>query len=310
VSTDAVRTRRLGEGGPDVSVVGLGCNNFGNRCDLEQTRAVVEAALDAGVTLFDTADVYGEGSSESFLGEILAGRRDRVLIATKFGHEMPDGPDVPRGSRAWMRWACEQSLRRLRTDVIDLYQYHRPDGVTPLEETVAALEELVEEGKVRWIGSSNFSPEQVEEAERIAVGGGRARLVSAQNRYSFVKREVEDELLPTCERLGVGVLPYFPLESGLLTGKYTRGVTPTEGRLAQRPEWLSDESFDRVDALQRFADARGVTLLEVAIGGLLAMPAIVSVIAGATKPEQVRANAAAGAWEPDADDIAALKALR
>jgi aryl-alcohol dehydrogenase-like predicted oxidoreductase len=310
MGTQTLQTRTLGDGGPEVSVVGLGCNNFGRRCDLEQTRAVVEAALDVGVTLLDTADVYAEGTSEAYLGEILEGRYDGVVLATKFGHPMPGGPDVPRGSREWMRWACEQSLRRLRTDVIDVYQYHRPDGVTPLEETVGAMQELVDEGKVRWIGSSNFSPEQVEEAERLARASGRARLVSAQNRYSFVQREAEDELLPTCERLGIGVLPYFPLESGLLTGKYTRGVAPTEGRLAERPDWLSDEAFDRVEALQRFADEHGATLLEVAVGGLLAMPAITSVIAGATKPEQVRANAAAGSWEPDADDVAALRALR
>jgi aryl-alcohol dehydrogenase-like predicted oxidoreductase len=310
VGTQSLRTRALGEGGPDVSVVGLGCNNFGRRCDLEQTRAVVDAALDAGVTLLDTADVYADGTSEAYLGEILEGRRDRVVLATKFGHPMPGGPDVPRGSRQWMRWACEQSLRRLRTDVIDVYQYHRPDGVTPLEETVGAMQELVDEGKVRWIGSSNFSPEQVEQAERLARASGRRRLVSAQNRYSFVRREAEDQLLPTCERLGIGVLPYFPLESGLLTGKYTRGVAPTEGRLAGLPDWLSDDAFDRVEALQRFADERGVTLLEVAVGGLLAMPAIASVIAGATKPEQVRANAAAASWEPGAADVVALRALR
>jgi aryl-alcohol dehydrogenase-like predicted oxidoreductase len=305
-----MRTRTLGEGGPEVSVVGLGCNNFGRRCDLEQTRAVVEAALEAGVTLLDTADVYSDGTSEAYLGQILEGRRDRVVLATKFGHPMPDGPDVPRGSREWIRWACEQSLRRLRADVIDVYQYHRPDGVTPLEETVGAMQELVDEGKVRWIGSSNFSPEQVEEAERIGRASGRPRLVSAQNRYSFVQREAEDELLPTCERLGIGVLPYFPLESGLLTGKYTRGVTPTEGRLAERLDWLSEEAFDRVEALQAFAAERGATLLEVAVGGLLAMPAVASVIAGATKPEQARANAAAGAWEPSAADVVALRALR
>jgi aryl-alcohol dehydrogenase-like predicted oxidoreductase len=305
-----MRTRTLGEGGPEVSVVGLGCNNFGRRCDLQQTRAVVEAALEAGVTLLDTADVYSDGTSEAYLGQILEGRRDRVVLATKFGHPMPDGPDVPRGSREWIRWACEQSLRRLRADVIDVYQYHRPDGVTPLEETVGAMQELVDEGKVRWIGSSNFSPEQVEEAERIGRASGRPRLVSAQNRYSFVQREAEDELLPTCERLGIGVLPYFPLESGLLTGKYTRGVTPTEGRLAERLDWLSEEAFDRVEALQAFAAERGATLLEVAVGGLLAMPAVASVIAGATKPEQVRANAAAGAWEPSAADVVALRALR
>jgi len=305
-----VRTATLGDGGPEVSVVGLGCNNFGNRCDLEQTRAVVDAALDAGVTLLDTADVYSGGLSEQFLGEVLAGRRDRVVLATKFGHEMPGGPDAPRGSRTWMRWACEQSLRRLRTDVIDLYQYHRPDGVTPLEETLGAMNELVGEGSVRWIGSSNLSPEQVEEASRLAGEHGWAPYVSAQNRYSFVQREAEDELLPLCARLGVGVLPYFPLASGLLTGKYRRGVEPSEGRLAGRPEALSDEAFDRVEALQRFAERRGASLLEVAIGGLLAMPAVASVIAGATRPEQVRANVEAGAWVPSTHDVAALKALR
>ena len=305
-----MRTATLGDGGPEVSVVGLGCNNFGNRCDLEQTRAVVDAALDAGVTLLDTADVYSGGLSEQFLGEVLAGRRDRVVLATKFGHEMPGGPDAPRGSRTWMRWACEQSLRRLRTDVIDLYQYHRPDGVTPLEETLGAMNELVGEGSVRWIGSSNLSPEQVEEASRLAGEHGWAPYVSAQNRYSFVQREAEDELLPLCARLGVGVLPYFPLASGLLTGKYRRGVEPSEGRLAGRPEALSDEAFDRVEALQRFAERRGASLLEVAIGGLLAMPAVASVIAGATRPEQVRANVEAGAWVPSTHDVAALKALR
>ncbi|HET7573273.1 MAG TPA: aldo/keto reductase [Gaiellaceae bacterium] len=305
-----MRTQRLGNGGPEVSVVGLGCNNFGRRCDLEQTRAVVDAALDAGVTLFDTADVYGEGLSEEYLGQLLEGRRDQVVLATKFGAQMPDGPDAPRGSRTWIRWAVERSLRRLRTDTIDLYQYHHPDGETPLEETLGALNELVEEGKVRFVGHSNFSPEQAEQAERIAGEQGWARCVSAQNRYSFVHRDAEDELLPTCERLGVGMLPYFPLGSGLLTGKYTRGVEPSEGRLAERPEWLTDEAFDRVDALQAFADERGVSLLEVAVGGLLAMPAVVSVIAGATRPEQVRANVEAGAWQPSADDVAALTALR
>jgi len=305
-----VRTRILGTGGPEVSVVGLGGNNFGARCDREQTRAVVEAALDAGITLIDTADVYSQGTSEEYLGEILEGRRERVVLATKFGHEMPGGPDAPRGSREWIRWACEQSLRRLRTDVVDVYQYHRPDGVTPLEQTLEALNELVEEGSVRWIGSSNFPPGQVEAAERIARDRGWARFVSAQNRYSFVRREAEDGLLPTCARLGIGVLPYFPLEGGLLTGKYARGAPAAEGRLAQRPDWLTDEAFDRVDALRRYAEERGVTLLDVAVGGLLAMPAIVSVIAGATTPEQVRANAAAGDWEPRPEDVAALEALR
>ena len=303
-----MRTRTLGDGGPEVSVVGLGTNNFGGRCDLEQTRAVIDAALDASITLFDTADIYGGAKSEEFIGEVLQGRRDRVVLATKFGNERPGGPDVPRGSRAWIRWACEQSLARLRTDVIDFYQYHLPDGITPLEETLGAMSELVDEGKVRFLGSSNFEPAQVEEGEQLAREHGWARFVSVQNEYSLVERGPEDELLPVCERLGVGVLPYFPLASGLLTGKYVRGVEATEGRLAGRE--VPAERFDRVEALQRYADERGVSLLEVAIGGLAAMPAVASVIAGATRPEQVHANVKAGEWEPSAEDLAALKALR
>ncbi|HEY1367968.1 MAG TPA: aldo/keto reductase [Gaiellaceae bacterium] len=307
-----MRTRALGTGGPVVSVVGLGCNNFGGRVGLEGTRAVVDAALECGITLFDTADVYGEkGGSETLLGEVLEGRRDRVVLATKFGHEMPGGPDVPRGSPEWVRWACDESLRRLRTDRIDLYQYHRPDGVTPLAETLGAMDELVQAGKVVHIGSSNLDAAQVQEADAAARDRGLARFVSAQNRYSFVHRDAEDELLPTCERLGIGMLPYFPLESGLLTGNYRRGEPAPEGsRLASRDGWLTDEAFDRVEALERFADERGVSLLDVAVGGLASMPAIASVIAGATQPEQVRANAAAGEWEPGADDVAALRALR
>jgi aryl-alcohol dehydrogenase-like predicted oxidoreductase len=303
-----MRTRTLGEGGPEVTVVGLGTNNFGGRCDLEQTRAVIEAALEEGITLFDTADIYSQGKSESYIGEVLEGRRDRVVLATKFGSEMDGAPDVPPGSRDYIRWAVEGSLKRLRTDVIDLYQLHKPDPTTPIAETLEALNELVVEGNVRWIGSSNFDAAMIEEADRIARERGLARFVSAQNHYSFVHREAEDEILPTCERLGIGQLPYFPLASGLLTGKYTRGEDPTEGRLAGRE--IKDEDFDRVDALQRFADERGITLLDVAIGGLLAMPAASSVIAGATKPEQVRANVKAGEWEPTADDVAALNALR
>jgi aryl-alcohol dehydrogenase-like predicted oxidoreductase len=305
-----MRTRTLGDGGPEVSVVGLGCNNFGNRCDYERTRAVIDAALAEGVTLLDTADIYSQGTSEEYVGRALEGRRDGVVIATKFGKPMDEGPDLPRGSRAYVRWAVEGSLRRLRTDAIDVYQLHEPDERTPIEETLGVLSELVEEGKVRFVGSSNFDVRQIEAADRVARERGLARFVSAQNRYSFVKREAEDELLPACERLGIGQLPYFPLESGLLTGKYTRGEQPREGRLASRPDWLTDEAFDRVEALERFAGGRGVSLLEVAVGGLLGMPAIASVIAGATKPEQVRANARAGAWEPSADDVAALRALR
>ena len=306
-----MRTRRLGNDGPEVSAVGLGCNNFGGRVDLEGTRTVVEAALDAGITLFDTADIYGnKGGSESFLGEVLDGRRDSVMLATKFGGDMGDGTEA-RGSRDYIRKAAEASLQRLRTDYIDLYQYHVPDKVTPFAETFGALDELVREGKVRHVGHSNLEAAEVEEVDALAREHGWARPVSAQNQYSLLRREAEEALLPTCERLGLGVLPYFPLGSGLLTGKYKRGRPRPEGtRLASRDEVFTDETFDRLEALEAFADERGVTLLEVAIGGLLGRPAVESVISGATKPEQVRSNAAAGEWQPSADDLAALNALR
>jgi len=303
-----MRTRSLGDGGPEVSVVGLGTNNFGGRIDYEQSLAVVDAALDAGVTLFDTADIYSQGMSEEFIGRALEGRRDRVLIATKFGKPMDERPEDRRGSPDYIRAAVESSLRRLRTDVIDVYQMHEPDPATPIEETLAALNDLVNEGKVRWIGSSNFSADQIEAAEEAALRPGLHRFVSAQNHYSLVERGVEDDVLPTCERLGIGFLPYFPLASGLLTGKYRRGEDATEGRLAGRE--IPDERWDRAEALQQYAAARGVSPLEVAVGGLLAMPAVTSVIAGATRPEQVRANVAAGDWEPSADDVEELRALR
>ncbi len=303
-----MRTRTLGDGGPEVSVVGLGTNNFGARCDLEQTRAVLDAALDAGVTLVDTANIYSQGTSEEYIGRVLEGRLDRIVLATKFGMRMDGEPQIPRGSREYIRWAIEGSLRRLRTATIDVYQMHQPDDATPIEETLGALNELVEEGKVRFIGSSKFSPAQVEDAEGVARARGWSRFVSAQNEYSLVVREPEDELLPACERLGIAVLPFFPLASGLLTGKYVRGVEATEGRLAGRE--IPAGQFERVEALQRYADERGVSLLDVAVGGLAAMPAVASVIAGATRPEQVRANVKAGEWEPSADDLAALKALR
>jgi aryl-alcohol dehydrogenase-like predicted oxidoreductase len=305
-----MRTRRLGREGPEVSVVGLGCNNFGMRVDLEGTRAVVDAALDAGVTLIDTADIYGgNGGSESFLGEVLEGRRERVVLATKFGGDMGDGTEA-RGSRDYIRKAVAGSLQRLRTDYIDLYQYHTPDHVTPFEETFGALDELVREGKVRYVGHSNLDAAQTEEIDALARERGWARPVSAQNRYSLLHRDAERELLPTCERLGIGVLPYFPLASGLLTGKYRRGQPRPEGtRLATRDEVFTDETFDRLEALEAVAEQRGVSLLSVAIGGLLGQPAIASVIAGATKPEQVRANAVAGDWQPSEDDLAGVNAL-
>jgi aryl-alcohol dehydrogenase-like predicted oxidoreductase len=307
-SVGLMRTRTLGDGGPQVSVVGLGTNNFGGRCDYEQSLAVIDAALEAGITIFDTADIYGQGASEDFIGRALEGRRDRVVLATKFGSPMDERPEERRGSRDYIRWAVEGSLRRLRTDVIDVYQLHRPDEETPIEDTLGALHELVKEGKVLHIGSSNFSAAQLEEADRVARERGVTRFVSAQNEYSFVEREIEDEILPVCDRLRIGMLPYFPLASGLLTGKYTRGEEATEGRLAGRQ--VPEERWDRLERLQQFAEERGAPLLSVAIGGLAAMPAIASVIAGATRPEQVYANVAAGEWEPSAEDLAELKRLR
>ncbi len=303
--------RRLGDSGLVVSQVGLGANNFGRRIDIDATRAVVDAALDVGITLIDTADMYGE--SEAYLGEVLKGRRDEVVLATKFGADVQgaNGPDWgARASRRYIRKAVERSLRRLRTDWIDLYQLHFPDPATPMEETLAALTELVREGKVRYIGSSNLAAWQVADADHLARAAGHERFVSAQNEYSLLNRQVEQELLPAAERFGVGVLPYFPLANGLLTGKYRRGATPPEGaRLAARPDYLTDARFETVERLAGFAERQGVGLLDVAIGGLLARPAVASVIAGATRPEQVRANAAAGTWRPDAAALAELDEL-
>jgi aryl-alcohol dehydrogenase-like predicted oxidoreductase len=306
-----MRVRRLGKSGLAVSVVGLGCNNFGRRIGLEETRAVVRAALDAGVTLFDTSDTYGE--SEDFLGEVLGRERADIVLATKFGMSMGGtlGPDWDaRGSRRYIRKAVESSLRRLQTDWIDLYQFHQPDPATPIEETLAALHELVVEGKVRYVGCSNFAGWQVADADWVARSGGLTPFISAQNHYSLLERGVEAELVPACERFGLGVLPFFPLANGLLTGKYRRGEAAPEGtRLVERASWLTEERFDQVDALKGYAAERGVSLLEVAIGGLAAKPAVASVIAGATKPEQVVANVAAGAWVPTAEDLVALNAL-
>jgi aryl-alcohol dehydrogenase-like predicted oxidoreductase len=305
--------RTLGDSGLMVSTVGLGCNNFGMRIDAEATAAVVDAAIDAGITLFDTSDSYGQ--SEEFLAPTLKGRRDRVVLATKFGSNLKGalGPDWDaRASRRYVRLAVERSLRRLDTDWIDLYQLHKPDGITPIEETLSVLTDLVREGKVRYIGSSNLAAWQVVDADWTATSAGLERFVSAQNEYSLLRTEAETELVPACEQLGIGILPYFPLASGLLTGKYRRGDAPPEGgRIAAwgMSAMLSDENFDVVEALEAFAAERGITLLDVAMGGLAARPAVASVIAGATTPEQVRANAAAGLWEPTDDDAEALAAI-
>jgi aryl-alcohol dehydrogenase-like predicted oxidoreductase len=293
-----------------VSVVGVGCNNFGWRLDEPAARAVVDAAIDAGVTLFDTAETYGDGQSEEFLGRSIAGRRDRVVIATKFGWGRGrDDNELARGHPDYIRGAIERSLQRLGTDYVDLYQYHRPDGVTPIEETLGALDELVREGKVRFVGSSNFSAAQVAEAQNVASEGNLQRFVTAQNRYSLLDREAEEELIPACEEQGVSVLPYYPLASGLLTGKYREGQPEPEGtRLSGRLD-VSDEQWARIEGLAAWGAERGLTLLDVAIGGLAAEPAVCSVIAGAMTPAQVRANVAAGEWEPSADELAQIRAI-
>jgi aryl-alcohol dehydrogenase-like predicted oxidoreductase len=298
--------RRLGGSGAHVSVVGLGCNNLGGRLDFDRTRAVVDAALEAGITFFDTADAYGSGGgSERFLGEILEGRRDSVAIATKFGHDVGLGEE-PRGTRSYIRRALEASLERLRTDRIDLYYYHRPDGVTPLAETLEALWELVDEGRVRAVGCSNLSAVQVREAADFARASGRPQLAALQNRYNLLERDAEHEVLPLCRELGIGFVPYFPLASGLLTGKYRSGEPPPAGsRLENRPEAWSAERLERVEELEAFARERGHTLLELAIGALASRPEVASVIAGATTPEQVRANAGA-LWMLTSGDRAAL----
>ena len=294
----------LGRSGLTVSAVGLGGNNFGRRLDLVRTRAVLDAALDAGITFLDTADIYGgDGASERLIGEVLDGRRDRVVLATKFGMPLSGDTGEPRGSRAYVRRAVEASLRRLRTDRIDLLYYHEPDGLTPLAETLGALGELADEGTIAAFGASNLDAAQLREA----AAQGDERLAALQNEYSLLVRDAEAEVLPLCREHGIGFVPYFPLASGLLSGKYRRGEPPPAGtRLAGRPERLDDAAFDRVEALEAFARERGHSLLELAIGGLASQPGVASVIAGATSPEQVAANAAAGAWRLDDDDLAAL----
>jgi aryl-alcohol dehydrogenase-like predicted oxidoreductase len=305
----ALPLRPLGDSGLQVSVVGLGCNNFGRRLDVAGARRVVDAALDHGVTFFDTADIYGSGKSETFLGEVLAGRRDQIVLATKFGMDMGDDRG-PRGSRDYIARAAEASLRRLRTDVIDYYWYHQPDGVTPIAETLGALHELVTVGKVRAIGASNFSAAELEEADTVAREQSLTPFTAVQNEYSLLVRDAESDVLPACERLGIGFVPFFPLASGLLTGKYRRGQPgPSGARLSGRDEIASDSQFAQVESLQAYADARGVALVDVAIGALLARDVVTSVIAGATKPEQVELNAAAAAWVPTNEDHRELQQL-
>jgi len=306
----AMRYRTLGDSGLLVSVVGLGCNNFGGRIDLQRTREVVDAAIDAGITLFDTADMYGkDGGSELALGEVLAGRRDKVVLASKFGHQKADmgyGPAAgAKGGRAYIRLAVEKSLRRLRTDYLDLYQLHTPDPLTPIEETIAALGELVTEGKVRYIGHSNLAGWQLADAAHKSAA--RTPFISAQNQWSMVDRGAEAEVVPAAVHFGLGVLPYFPLANGMLTGKVRRGSElPAGSRIATRSHLVTEEKLDTVEALIGWGTERGLSILEIAIGGLAAQPGCASVIAGATTADQVIANAAAGEWEPTPEDLAEL----
>ena len=307
--------RPLGRSGLLVSVVGLGCNNFGGRIDRDASRAVIEAALDEGVTLFDTADMYGvQGGSENVLGEVLGSRRDQVVLATKFGHREHDmgyGPAAgAKGGRAYIRRAVEESLRRLRTDHIDLYQLHTPDPVTPIAETLASLHELVLEGKVRYLGHSNLTGWQLAEADHVAREHGFTPFISAQNQWSLLDREIERDVVPAAQHYDVGVLPYFPLAQGLLTGKVRRGEPIPDGtRLAGRAHLVTERRLDQVEQLRALADKLGRSVLDLAIAWLAAQPVAGSVIAGASRPEQVRANVAAAAWTPTADELAAIDGI-
>ena len=304
-----MQVRKIGDSDLLVSAVGLGCNNFAVRCDLEQSRAVVDQAIASGITLFDTSDNYGNrGGSEDFLGRILGARRRDIVIATKFGSPMDDAGLLKGASRRYLVTAVEASLKRLRTDWIDLYQLHRPDAETPIEETLRALDDLVRQGKVRYIGASNFTAAGVLEADRLARAQGLHCFVSMQNEYSLLARGVEHEFIPALSSCGLGLLPYYPLASGLLTGKYRPDNVPEGTRLATpRPHeraFIANANWPAVARLQQCALSRGRTLLDLAFGWLLAQPAVASVIAGATRPEQVVQNVAAAEWRMSAEEQA------
>jgi aryl-alcohol dehydrogenase-like predicted oxidoreductase len=307
--------RRLGDSGLKVSVIGLGCNNFGMRIDQEATNAVIDAAIEHGVTFMDTADVYGgRGKSEEMMGHALKGKRQQVVLATKFASPMGDTPDKRGGSRRYIMEAVEASLKRLQTDYIDLYQMHQPDRDTPIEETLRALDDLVTQGKVRYLGNSNFTGWMIADADWTARSEHMNRFVSAQNNYSLLEARVEHEVNPACERFGLGMLPYFPLASGLLTGKYKRGEAPADGtRLAawgpRGAAALNDKNFDRLEALSSWAEARGHDMLDLAFAWLLGNPVVSSVIAGATKPDQVAANAATASWILTPEEVAEVTKL-
>ena len=307
-----MQTRTIGS--LTVSLVGLGCNNFGMRIDEDGTKQVVHAALDAGINFFDTADIYGGTRSEELLGRALGRNRDEVVVATKFAAPIDDDPQHAGASARWVREAVDGSLRRLGTDRIDLYQQHMPDPAVPIEETLEALDALVRVGKVREIGNSNFSGEQIDAAEAASATKGWARFVSAQNHFNVLHREPLDDVVPACVRNGLGMLPYFPLASGLLTGKYDRGEPPAGTRLSTMPEdraarILSDRNFERLERLAAFAEARDHTVLDLAFAWLAGQPAVASVIAGATQADQVRANVAAGAWTLSREELEELDEL-
>ncbi len=301
-----MRMRSIGS--LSVSVIGLGCNNFGRRLDAAATAEVLDAAFDAGINFLDTAEMYGDGDSEAFIGRALRGRRERVVLATKFGWtDMGEGGGRPERVRA----ALEGSLRRLQVDHVDLYQLHHPDSSVPIADTLGALQELIGAGQVREIGCSNFSAAQLEEAAAASKAGGLPRMVSVQNEYSVLHREPEAEVLPACERLDLAFLPFYPLMSGLLTGKYRRGRPLPEGTriTTRKTELASDDNLERVERLVAFAEARGFELLDLAFAFLLSRVAVASVIAGATSTDQVRRNAAAAAWELTDEDVAELETL-
>ena len=302
--------RQLGHSGLEVSLIGLGTNNFGRRCDQAQSSRVLDQALEMGINFIDTANIYSAGESESHIGHWLKGKRDQVLIATKFGMKMGEGPMQMGASRQHIIASIEASLTRLQTDFVDLYQLHRVDRRVPIEETLRALDDLVQQGKVRYIGASNFDAWHLCEAEWTARNKNLNRFVAVQNYYNLLKRDIEREVTPFCQAYGVGIIPYFPLESGFLTGKYRRGESGPEGaRLSGSPrgdKLFTDENFAVLTQLEDFAAERGRTLLDVAIAGLAAQPAVASIIAGATRPEQVVANVASAEWELTDEDCAAL----
>lgn len=310
-----METRNLGKSGLRVSAIGLGCNNFGGRLDLEGTRAVMHAAFDAGITLFDTADVYGDkGGSETLMGEVIGAMRHEIVLASKFCMPMDDNETLKGGSRRYIMTAVEASLKRLQTDYLDLYQMHRMDPLTPIEESLRALSDLVTQGKIRYFGCSNFNGWRMVEAQWTAKALGVPGFVSAQDEYSLVKREHEADLIPALREYGMGLLPYFPLASGLLTGKYRRNAPMPEGarltntqRLADR--YLNDRNWVLSEKLADFAEARGHTVLELAFSWLLAQAPVASVIAGATKPAQIAQNVAAGGWKLTADELAEVDTI-